>query len=46
MNKNKKKLRKMLIKLQNQLGKNEGKALWLLQKKELNNGMATQESTT
>ena len=36
-----KKSRKMLIKLQNQLGKNEGKALWLLQKKELNNGMAS-----
>ena len=41
-----KKMRKLLIKLQNQLGKNEGKALWLLQKKELNNGMASQESTT
>jgi len=41
-----KKMRKMLIKLQNQLGKNEGKTLWLLQKKGLNNGMATQESTT
>lgn len=41
-----KKLRKILIKLQNQLGKNEGKTIWLLQKKELNNGMASQESTT
>jgi len=29
-----KKLRKILIKLQNQLGKNEGKTIWLLQKKE------------
>jgi hypothetical protein len=44
--KSNKKLRKKLIKLQNQLGKNEGKALWLLQKKEMINGMATQESTT
>jgi hypothetical protein len=42
MKKNKK-MRKMLIKLQNQLGKNEGKALWLLQKKELNNDMAPQK---
>lgn len=44
--KSNKKLRKMLIKLQNQLGKNEGKAIWLLQKKEMINGLATQESTT
>lgn len=45
MKKNKK-LRKMLIKLQNQLGKNEGKDVWRLTVKEINNGMATQESTT
>lgn len=44
--KSNRKLRKMLIKLQNQLGKNEGKAIWLLQKKEMINGLATQESTT
>lgn len=41
-----KKLRKKLIKLQNQLGKNEGKDVWRQLKKEMNNGMATQESTT
>ena len=37
---NGKKMRKMLIKLQNQLGKNEGKALWLQMKKEQSNAMA------
>jgi hypothetical protein len=36
-----KKLRKMLIKLQNQLGKNEGKTLWRLKKKEMTDGMAS-----
>lgn len=35
-----KKMRKMLIKLQNQLGKNEGKALWLQMKKEQSNAVA------
>lgn len=35
---NKKKLRKALIKLQNQVGKVEGKALWLQMKKDTNNG--------
>lgn len=38
--KNGKKMRKMLIKLQNQLGKNEGKAIWLQMKKEQSNAMA------
>jgi hypothetical protein len=38
---NKKKLRKMLIKLQNQLGKNEGKTLWRMKKKEMIDGMAS-----
>lgn len=37
---NKKKMRKMLIKLQNQLGKNEGKTLWLKMKKDMINDMA------
>lgn len=37
---NRKKMRKMLIKLQNQLGKNEGKTLWLQMKKEQSNAMA------
>lgn len=32
---NKKKMRKLLIKYQNRLGKNEGKNLWLLKKKEM-----------
>lgn len=41
--KSNKKMRKMLIKLQNRLGKNEGKTIWLLQKKGLNNGMAPQK---
>lgn len=41
-----KKLRKQLIKLQNQLGKNEGKSVWLQMKKDNTNVMATQESTT
>ncbi len=37
---NRKKMRKKLIKLQNLLGKNEGKTLWLLEKKELANAVA------
>ena len=36
----KKRLRKMLIKLQNMLGKNEGKALWLQKKKEMTDAVA------
>jgi|688.fasta_scaffold02021_10 hypothetical protein len=36
-----KKFRKQLIKLQNQLGKIEGKNLWLQMKKESMNGVAT-----
>ena len=35
-----KKLRKMLIKLQNKLGKNEGKNLWTKMKKEDTNAVA------
>ena len=38
---NKKKWKKMLIKLQNQLGKNEGKGVWLQRKKESLNGLAS-----
>lgn len=41
-----KKLRKQLIKLQNQLGKNEGKNLWRQMKKDMLNVMATQESAS
>jgi len=37
---NKKKLRKLLINLQNKLGKNEGKNLWRQMKKEYENAMA------
>lgn len=36
-----KKMRKKLIKLQNLLGKNEGKTLWIQMKKDMRNGMAT-----
>ena len=36
-----KKLRKMLIRLQNKLGKVEGKNLWRQMKKENMNGMAS-----
>lgn len=38
--KSNKKMRKKLIKLQNLLGKNEGKSLWLQMKKEQANAMA------
>jgi|DEB19_MinimDraft_3_1074340.scaffolds.fasta_scaffold170196_1 hypothetical protein len=41
-----KKMRKLLIKLQNQLGKNEGRDVWRQMVKGMNNGMASQESTT
>ena len=41
-----KKLRKLLINLQNKLGKVEGKNLWRQMKKDNENGMASQESTT
>ena len=37
---NRKKMRKLLIKLQNRLGKNAGKALWLQMKKDNNYAMA------
>lgn len=39
--KNGKKLRKQLIKLQNRLGKNEGKNVWRAMKKESMNALAT-----
>lgn len=38
--KNKKKLRKLLIKLQNQLGKNEGRDVWIQKKKEMIDAVA------
>lgn len=38
--KSNKKMRKKLIKLQNLLGKNEGKSLWLQMKKEKSNAVA------
>lgn len=37
---NKKKMRKKLIKLQNQIGKKQGKTLWLQMKKEMINAVA------
>ena len=41
-----KKLRKLLISLQNKLGKVEGKNLWRQMKKENVNGASTQESSS
>ena len=41
MTKNQKKMRKNLINLQNQLGKNEGKTIWLQLKKESANGTSS-----